>query len=98
MSYTHIYLQIAKVTKEKKGMDDGNKKLMDDLQSEEDKCNHLNKLKQKLEHQIDELEDNLQREKKVHKVAEHLPRLTLFYDSAMRVTCRFGVFFCSRLK
>ena len=46
-------------------MDEGSKKLAEDLQAEEDKCNHLNKLKQKLEHQIDELEDNLEREKKV---------------------------------
>ena len=46
-------------------MDVNNQKLTDDLQAEEDKCSHLNKLKQKLEHQLDELEDNLEREKKV---------------------------------
>ena len=47
-------------------MDENIKKLTEDLQAEEDKCNHLNKLKQKLETQIDELEDNLEREKKVN--------------------------------
>ena len=46
---------LAKLNKEKKNADDNNKQLTDQLQAEEDKCNHLNKLKQKLEQNIDEV-------------------------------------------
>ena len=41
-----------------------NRKLMEDLQSEEDKTNHTNKIKQKLESTLDDLEDSLEREKR----------------------------------
>ena len=41
-----------------------NRKLMEDLQSEEDKTNHTNKVKQKLESTLDDLEDSLEREKR----------------------------------
>lgn len=37
---------------------------MEDLQSEEDKTNHTNKVKQKLESTLDDLEDSLEREKR----------------------------------
>lgn len=47
--------QIAKLNKDKKAMDEQNKKTSDALQAEEDKCNHLNKLKQKLEQTLDEV-------------------------------------------
>ena len=47
--------QIAKMQKEKKNTDEVLKKTQEDLQAEEDKCNHLNKLKQKLEQSIDEV-------------------------------------------
>lgn len=47
--------QIAKLQKEKKGGEESNKKLTEDLQAEEDKVNHLNKLKQKLEANLDEV-------------------------------------------
>ena len=46
---------IAKMQKDKKGLDDVNKKTQEDLAAEEDKVNHLNKLKQKLEQNIDEV-------------------------------------------
>ena len=36
-------------------LEEGNKKLTEDLQAEEDKVNHLNKLKQKLEANLDEV-------------------------------------------
>ena len=49
--------QIAKVTKEKKAAEEANKKLTEDLQAEEDKVNHLNKLKQKLEANLDEVSE-----------------------------------------
>ena len=42
-----------------------NQRLTEELQAEEDKVNHLNKVKTKLEQTIDELEDNMDREKKV---------------------------------
>ena len=47
--------QIAKLNKEKKGVEEQNKKLLEDLQAEEDKVNHLNKLKAKLEQTLDEV-------------------------------------------
>lgn len=37
---------------------------MEDLQSEEDKSNHTNKVKAKLEQTLDDLEDSLEREKR----------------------------------
>lgn len=46
---------LAKLNKEKKNADENNKQLTEQLQAEEDKCNHLNKLKQKLEQNIDEV-------------------------------------------
>lgn len=47
--------QIAKLTKEKKNAEQANKELSEQLQAEEDKVNHLNKLKQKLEANLDEV-------------------------------------------
>ena len=47
--------QIAKLNKDKKAMDEAHKKTLDDLQKEEDKVNHLNKVKQKLEQALDEV-------------------------------------------
>ena len=47
--------QIARLGKDKKGMDEAHKKTMEDLAREEEKCNHLNKLKQKLESTLDEV-------------------------------------------
>ncbi|XP_021957436.1 myosin heavy chain, muscle [Folsomia candida] len=55
---------IAKLTKEKKHIQDGQKKRSEDCQAQEDKMNHLMKIKVKLERAMDELEDNLEREKK----------------------------------
>ena len=46
---------IAKLNKDKKGMDEAHKKTLEDLQKEEDKVNHLNKVKQKLEQTLDEV-------------------------------------------
>ena len=47
--------QIAKLGKDKKNTDEDLKKTHEDLHAEEDKCNHLCKLKQKLENQLDEV-------------------------------------------
>lgn len=42
-----------------------NQKTAEELQAAEDKVNHLNKVKVKLEQTLDELEDSLEREKKL---------------------------------
>ena len=47
--------QIAKLNKEKKAMEELQKKTLEDLQAEEDKVNHLSKLKTKLEQTLDEV-------------------------------------------
>ncbi len=56
---------INKLNKEKKHMQEVNQKTAEDLQASEDKVNHLNKVKAKLEQTLDELEDSLEREKKL---------------------------------
>merc|ERR1711970_1296516 len=56
---------ITKMGKEKRGTADGRQKTEEDIQSAEDKCNHLSKVKGKLEQALDEAEDALEREKKV---------------------------------
>merc|ERR1711913_6905 len=54
---------INKMAKEKKTLFEANQRTAEDHQSVEDKCNHLQKLKGKLEQNLDELEDSLEREK-----------------------------------
>merc|ERR1719210_879219 len=56
---------ITKLGKEKRSVGDGRQKTEEDIQSAEDKCNHLSKVKGKLEQALDESEDALEREKKV---------------------------------
>merc|ERR1711884_203301 len=46
----------------------------EDIQAMEDKCNHLNKVKGKLEQSLDECEDNLEREKKSKGDVEKIKR------------------------
>lgn len=55
---------INKLNKEKKNQGEINQKTAEELQAAEDKVNHLNKVKLKLEQTLDELEDSLEREKK----------------------------------
>merc|ERR1719245_2262100 len=55
---------IAKLGKDKKSVSEGRQKVEEDIQSMEDRCNHLNKVKGKLEQSLDECEDALEREKK----------------------------------
>ena len=55
---------INKLNKEKKHQGENNAKATEDLQAAEDKVDHLNKIKSKLEQTLDELEDSLQREKR----------------------------------
>merc|ERR1712037_1044705 len=54
---------ISKLQKEKKGAGEGRQKAEEDIQAMEDRCNHLSKVKGKLEQSLDE-EDALEREKK----------------------------------
>ena len=46
---------IARLNKDKRGVDDQLKGLSENIAAEEDKCNSLNKAKHKLESQIDEV-------------------------------------------
>lgn len=48
---------IAKLTKEKKALQEAHQQALDDLQAEEDKVNTLTKAKAKLEQQVDDVSD-----------------------------------------
>uniref|UniRef100_A0A674DPW2 Myosin-7 n=1 Tax=Salmo trutta TaxID=8032 RepID=A0A674DPW2_SALTR len=65
---------IAKLTKEKKALQEAHQQTLDDLQSEEDKVNNLTKAKAKLEQQVDDLEGSLEQEKKVRMDLERAKR------------------------
>merc|ERR1712141_812162 len=65
---------VAKLQKEKRGVAESRQKTEEDIQSMEDKCNHLNKVKGKLEQALDECEDSLEREKKTKGDVEKLKR------------------------
>ena len=56
---------MSKLQKEKKAWADGRQQKEEELQAAEDKANHLTKIKMKLEQNLDELEDSVEREKKV---------------------------------
>merc|ERR1712020_872829 len=61
---------INKLNKEKKHIADNQAKSSDDLQSAEEKVNHLNGVKSKLESTLDELEDGANREKRARANVE----------------------------
>merc|ERR1712012_799811 len=65
---------IGKLTREKKGAQESKQKTEEDIQSMEDRCNHLARLKSKLEQSLDEAEDSLEREKKAKGDIEKLKR------------------------
>ncbi|XP_063607359.1 myosin heavy chain, muscle-like isoform X2 [Penaeus indicus] len=65
---------INKVKKEKKHLQECNKKTAEDLQVVEDKCDYLHKVKSKLETSLDELEDTLDREKNLRAEVEKSKR------------------------
>merc|ERR1712001_542697 len=56
---------ITKLGMGKRSCADGRQKVEEDIQTAEDKCNHLSRVKGKLEQALDEAEDALEREKKV---------------------------------
>merc|ERR1712241_983159 len=56
------------------GGQESKQKTEEDIQSMEDRCNHLARLKSKLEQSLDEAEDSLEREKKAKADVEKLKR------------------------
>merc|ERR1712001_645577 len=65
---------VAKLQKEKRGVGESRQKTEEDIQSMEDKCNHLNKVKATLEQALDECEDSLECEKKSKGDVEKMKR------------------------
>jgi myosin heavy chain 6/7 len=65
---------IQKLGREKKSAGDSRQKTEEAIQAAEDRCNHLNKLKLKLEQNLDECEDSLEREKKSRMDADKLKK------------------------
>merc|ERR1712142_510889 len=65
---------IVKLQKEKKNTGEGRQKTGEDIQAMEDRCNHLGKVKGKLEQSLDECEDALEREKKSKGDVEKVKR------------------------
>ena len=51
---------IAKLTKEKKALQEAHQQTLDDLQAEEDKVSSLSKIKSKLEQQVDDVSEGCQ--------------------------------------
>jgi len=65
---------INKLGKEKRSVGESRQKTEEDIQSAEDKCNHLSRVKGKLEQALDEAEDALEREKKIKGDVEKAKR------------------------
>merc|ERR1719450_667749 len=65
---------VSKLNREKKGGAEAKQKTEEDIQSMEDRCNHLARVKGKLEQNLDEAEDSLEREKKAKADVEKLKR------------------------
>jgi len=65
---------MAKLQREKKGGQESRQRTEEDIQAMEDKCNHLARVKSKLEQSLDEAEDSLEREKKSKGDVEKLKR------------------------
>merc|ERR1712156_345492 len=65
---------VSKLNREKKSGQESKQKTEEDIQSMEDRCNHLSRVKSKLEQSLDEAEDSLEREKKSKGDVEKLKR------------------------
>merc|ERR1719219_847079 len=65
---------IVKLGKDKRSVFDSCQKTEEDIQAAEDKCNHLSRVKGKLEQALDEAEDSLECEKKVKGDVEKVKR------------------------
>ena len=72
---------VSKLQKEKKAWADGRQQKEEELQSAEDKANHLTKIKMKLEQNLDELEDSVEREKKVLRTLGFVLGTKNFFES-----------------
>merc|ERR1712020_272399 len=70
----HQNEMISKLGREKKGAQESRQKTEEDIQTMEDRCNHLSRVKAKLEQSLDEAEDSLEREKKSKGDVEKLKR------------------------
>jgi len=67
---------INKLNKEKKHIQEVNSKASEELQAADEKCSHLSMVKTKLEQTLDELEDNLDRERRKKNEEEKQRRKT----------------------
>ena len=73
-------LVITRLNREKRTINDSKLKEEESIQSFDDRCAHLNKLKARLERQLDEVEDSWEREKKHKGDIEKLKRqVRLFF-------------------
>jgi len=70
----HQSEMITKLGKDKRSVGESRQKTEEDIQTAEDKCNHLARVKGKLEQALDEAEDALEREKKVKGDVEKAKR------------------------
>lgn len=61
---------IAKLSKERKHREEEARKLTEDLQAEEDKVNHANKVVAKLENALDDLDSAIERERRIKQDIE----------------------------
>ncbi|XP_065820911.1 myosin-8-like [Labrus bergylta] len=71
---TSLEENLMKYSKEMKALQEVHQQTLDDLQAEEDKVNGLIKMKMKLEQQVDDLENSLEHEKKLHADSERCRR------------------------
>ena len=69
---------IAKLTKEKKALQEAHQQTLDDLQAEEDKVNTLSKAKSKLEQQVDDVSHTLKDHLKI-KWIDNMPRMSIVF-------------------
>lgn len=65
---------ISKLAQEKRSAQDGRLHTEEKAQAVEDKCNHLIRIKNKLEMSLDEVEDSFEREKKARSDVEKIKR------------------------
>ena len=69
---------IAKLTKEKKALQEAHQQTLDDLQAEEDKVNTLSKAKCKLEQQVDDVSHTLKDHLKI-KLIYNMTRMSIAF-------------------
>lgn len=73
---------IAKLTKEKKALQEAHQQTLDDLQAEEDKVNTLTKSKTKLEQQVDDV--SFQRHSDQHNMYLHGPNNDIILMASLK--------------